>query len=55
MMIMGGGLISLLQGWLANENLFGIRLSYLTGVFCFIFLAWYAYRFRNLVAQSVAK
>jgi FHS family L-fucose permease-like MFS transporter len=42
MMIMGGGIISLLQGYLASDHLLGIRFSYLTGVVCFLYLAWYA-------------
>ncbi|GAB4148376.1 MAG: hypothetical protein Fur0041_22000 [Bacteroidia bacterium] len=44
MMIMGGGVISLLQGWLASDNLLGIQNSYIVGVMCFAYLAWYAYR-----------
>ncbi|MFN5182316.1 MAG: MFS transporter [Bacteroidota bacterium] len=42
MMIMGGGLVSFLQGLLSNENLLGIQYSYLVGVACFIYLAIYA-------------
>ncbi|PTR01006.1 FHS family L-fucose permease-like MFS transporter [Mucilaginibacter yixingensis] len=42
MMIMGGGFISLLQGWLAGSNLLGIQWSYLVGVACFVYLAFYA-------------
>lgn len=42
MMIMGGGFISLLQGVLAGDNLLGIQWSYLTGVACFAYLAYYA-------------
>ena len=49
MMIMGGGVISLLQGYLA-EHLLGIQWSYLVGVGCFIYLAFYA-----LKAMSVLK
>ena len=48
MMIMGGGVISLLQGWLAGDGLLGIRLSYLTGVFCFAYLAFFAWRVGRL-------
>jgi FHS family L-fucose permease-like MFS transporter len=40
MMIMGGGFISWLQGALADR--IGIQLSYLTGVACFAYLAFYA-------------
>jgi FHS family L-fucose permease-like MFS transporter len=42
MMIMGGGIISLLQGYLASPNLLGIQWSYLVGVGCFAYLAFYA-------------
>jgi FHS family L-fucose permease-like MFS transporter len=48
MMIMGGGIISLLQGKLADDALLGIKHSYWVGVSCFGYLAYYAYRFRNL-------
>jgi FHS family L-fucose permease-like MFS transporter len=42
MMIMGGGFISLLQGYLAGDNLLGIQGSYIVGVGCFAYLALYA-------------
>ncbi|MBM3412678.1 MAG: sugar MFS transporter [Bacteroidetes bacterium] len=42
MMIMGGGFISLLQGFLADDAYLGIQWSYLVGVFCFAYLAYYA-------------
>ena len=44
MMIMGGGVISFLQGWLAGDHLLGIQWSYLVGVACFAYLAFYAIR-----------
>lgn len=50
MMIMGGGFISLFQGWLAADHLLGIRWSYLTGVGCFAFLAWYGVKARRILA-----
>jgi FHS family L-fucose permease-like MFS transporter len=43
MMIMGGGVISLLQGFLADKVL-GIQYSYFVGVACFAYLAYYAVR-----------
>jgi FHS family L-fucose permease-like MFS transporter len=53
MMIMGGGFISLLQGYLA-DNLLGIQASYLVGVLCFAFLAFYAVRAQTILkAQGV--
>jgi len=42
MMILGGGLISLLQGFLADNAILGIQKSYYVGVFCFAYLAFYA-------------
>jgi FHS family L-fucose permease-like MFS transporter len=42
MMIMGGGLVSWLQGWLADSR--GIHLSFIIGVICFAYLAFYAAR-----------
>ena len=50
MMIMGGGFISLLQGYLADDGLLGIQYSYIVGVLCFAYLAFYAVR-----AQSILK
>lgn len=44
MMIMGGGVLSLLQGALASNDLLGIRFSYVVGVICFAYLAFYAIR-----------
>lgn len=54
MMIMGGGIISLLQGFLADE-LLGIQHSYLVGVMCFIYLSFYAIRAQRILrAQGVS-
>jgi FHS family L-fucose permease-like MFS transporter len=50
MMIMGGGFISLLQGYLADDELLGIQNSYIVGVLCFAYLAFYAVR-----AQAILK
>jgi FHS family L-fucose permease-like MFS transporter len=44
MMIMGGGLISWLQGWLAGADLLGIKASYSVGVICFVYLAYYGWK-----------
>jgi FHS family L-fucose permease-like MFS transporter len=52
MMIMGGGFISLLQGWLAGDALLGIRFSYLVGVACFAYLAWYGWTARKILAAQ---
>jgi len=44
MMIMGGGVVSLLQGYLAEEHLLGIRYSYIVGVACFAYLGYYGWK-----------
>lgn len=44
MMIMGGGFVSWLQGWLAGPELLGIRSSYIVGVLCFVYLGFYGWR-----------
>jgi MFS transporter, FHS family, L-fucose permease len=41
-MIMGGGVISVLQGFLADDKYLGIRMSYIVGICCFAYLAYYA-------------
>jgi FHS family L-fucose permease-like MFS transporter len=51
MMIMGGGFVSVFQGWLGAEELAGIRASYWVGVGCFAYLAFYAYRMRVILAK----
>jgi FHS family L-fucose permease-like MFS transporter len=48
MMILGGGFISTLQGALASDNLLGIQHSYWVGVLCFLYLAFYAYRMKQV-------
>jgi FHS family L-fucose permease-like MFS transporter len=54
MMIMGGGIVSLLQGYLAEENLLGIQWSFLVGVACFIYLAYYAIKAQTVLeAQGI--
>jgi len=40
MMIMGGGIVSWLQGWVADQH--GIHASFVVGVLCFAYLAFYA-------------
>jgi FHS family L-fucose permease-like MFS transporter len=54
MMIMGGGLISWLQGWLAGPEVIGIKASYIVGVICFVYLAYYGWKAaRILKAQGI--
>lgn len=50
MMIMGGGVISVVQGLLADKDSLGIQLSFVVGVFCFAYLVFYAIR-----AQAILK
>ena len=52
MMIMGGGFISLLQGVLAEQNLLGIQWSYMVGVACFTYLAFYAFRVSQILKSQ---
>ena len=53
MMIMGGGIVSLLQGFLA-DNVVGIQWSYLVGVCCFLYLAFYAIKVKSVLkAQGI--
>lgn len=51
MMIMGGGLISYLQGFLADK-VTGIQYSYIVGVVCFLYLAFYAIRAKAILKSQ---
>jgi FHS family L-fucose permease-like MFS transporter len=52
MMIMGGGIISLLQGYLADVGLLCIQMSFLVGVACFAYLAFYAIRAKAILKSQ---
>lgn len=52
MMIMGGGVISLLQGYLAGKGLLGIQWSYIVGILCFAYLAIYAIRAKAILKRQ---
>jgi FHS family L-fucose permease-like MFS transporter len=52
MMIFGGGVISLLQGWLAGNQYLGIQWSYLVGVVCFVYLAYYAIKVKAVLKSQ---
>ncbi len=52
MMIMGGGIISLLQGVLASNKLLGIQNSYILGVLCFAYLAYYAFKVKGILKDQ---
>jgi FHS family L-fucose permease-like MFS transporter len=50
MMIMGGGIVSWLQG-LISDNI-GIQYSYIVGVICFAYLAFYAIKANSILKQQ---
>lgn len=52
MMIMGGGIISVLQGLLASNDLLGIQWSYIIGVLCFAYLAFYAWKVKGILKNQ---
>lgn len=52
MMIMGGGFVSVFQGWLGSDEMLGIRASYWVGVVCFAYLAFYAYRMQLILQKK---
>jgi FHS family L-fucose permease-like MFS transporter len=52
MMIMGGGFISVLQGWLADDAVMGIQASFIVGVLCFAYLAFYAIRAKAILKSQ---
>jgi FHS family L-fucose permease-like MFS transporter len=47
MMIMGGGIVSWLQGYMADQT--SIQASYIVGVFCFAYLAFYAWKVSGIL------
>ncbi|MXN90517.1 MFS transporter [Flavobacterium sp. Sd200] len=50
MMIMGGGIVSLFQGYLAG--IIGIQASYIVGVLCFVYLAVYAFTVKGILKRQ---
>jgi len=50
MMIMGGGIVSWIQGLLADK--IGIHFSYIAGVVCFAYLAFYAIRAKSVLQSQ---
>ena len=52
MMIMGGGIVSWLQGWLAGPEVIGIKASYWVGVFCFAYLAFYGWKSSGILRSQ---
>ncbi len=53
MMIMGGGIVSWLQGYLSEFT--GIQYSYVVGIACFAYLAFYAWKVSGILkAQGIS-
>lgn len=50
MMIMGGGIVSLVQGLVADATT--IHFSYIVGVMCFAYLAFYAWRVQGILKRQ---
>jgi len=50
MMIMGGGIVSWLQGYVADIS--NIHTSYIVGVFCFAYLAFYAWKVSGILKSQ---
>ncbi|WP_372756549.1 MFS transporter [Mariniflexile sp.] len=50
MMIMGGGVISWLQGYVSES--IGIQASYIVGILCFAYLAFYAWRVKGILRSQ---
>lgn len=50
MMIMGGGFISVLQGYISE--IIGIQSSYIVGVLCFAYLAFYAWTVSGILRKQ---
>ncbi|TAH11684.1 MAG: MFS transporter [Sphingobacteriia bacterium] len=54
MMIMGGGIISYIQGVVASDDILGIQNSYIVGVVCFAYMAFYAVKAKSILkAQGI--
>lgn len=50
MMIMGGGFISVLQGYIADIS--SSQTSYIVGVLCFVYLAFYAWKVSGILRRQ---
>ncbi len=51
-MICGGGLVSVLQGYLSADHLLGISMSYVVGIACFAYLAYYAIGVKGILKSQ---
>ncbi|MES2653839.1 MAG: sugar MFS transporter [Bacteroidota bacterium] len=52
MMIMGGGFVSYLQGAVSEVDFIGIQYSYIVGVLCFAYLAYYAWKVSGILKSQ---
>lgn len=52
MMILGGGIIPPLQGFLSDQPLIGIQLSYIVPLICFLYVGWYGFKMKSYFANS---
>jgi FHS family L-fucose permease-like MFS transporter len=50
MMIMGGGIISWLQGYVSEYT--GIQYSYIVGILCFLYLVFYAWKVSGILRKQ---
>jgi FHS family L-fucose permease-like MFS transporter len=50
MMIMGGGIVSWIQGMVADSA--NIHVSYVVGVCCFLYLAFYAWKVSGILRKQ---
>ena len=50
MMILGGAIIPPIQGKIAD--LFNIHFSYIITIFCFIYIAFFALKIKNILQQQ---
>jgi FHS family L-fucose permease-like MFS transporter len=50
MMIMGGGIVSWLQGYVSQ--IIGIQNSYIIGILCFAYLAFYAWKVSGILRNQ---
>ena len=49
MMILGGAIIPLIQGKLADINIIGIHTSYIVTIPCFLYLTYFAIKFKKIL------
>jgi FHS family L-fucose permease-like MFS transporter len=50
MAILGGALVPLIQGGIADH--FGVRISFIVPIFCYIYLVFYAWKVRGVLDQQ---